>query len=89
MSPPDALTPTQSLARIIKPQGNNLYTCELPSKELVLLELAQIFRNTLWVRRGGFVLADQYPENSEETRASGEIINIVRDEKAWRKLPYW
>lgn len=89
LTPPDALQPNQCVVRVIKPEGNNLYTCELPDGKTLLLELAQRFRNTIWVRRRGFVLAEQYPKESEESRAAGEIANIVRDEKQWRKQPYW
>lgn len=89
LTPPDTLTSTQSIVRVIKPEGNNVYTCELPNKNTVQLELAQRFRNTIWIRRGGFVLAERYPADSEEKRVAGEIVNIVRDEKLWRKQPYW
>jgi probable RNA-binding protein EIF1AD len=89
LNPPEALESNQALVRVVKPEGNNLYTCELPNKKPILLELAQRFRNTIWVRRGGIVLAERYPAGSEETRAVGEIINVVRDEKSWRKQVYW
>jgi len=92
LTPPDALEPNQRLVRVVKPEGNNLYTCALPDdkKEPLLLELAQRFRNTIWIRRGGFVLAELYPKDSEEkSRAAGEIVNVVRDEKSWRKQLYW
>lgn len=89
LSPPDNLEENQVLVRVIKPEGNNLYTCELPNKKDFLLELAQRFRNTIWIRRGGFVVAELYPAGSEESRAAGEIVNIVRDEKLWRKQSYW
>ncbi|KAK0391363.1 hypothetical protein NLU13_0864 [Sarocladium strictum] len=89
LTPPDTLTSTQSIVRVIKPEGNNVYTCELPNKNTVQLELAQRFRNTIWIRRGGFVLAERYPADSEEKRVAGEIVNIVRDEKLWRKQAYW
>jgi probable RNA-binding protein EIF1AD len=89
LSPPDNLEENQVLVRVIKPEGNNLYACELPNKKDFLLELAQRFRNTIWIRRGGFVVAELYPAGSEESRAAGEIVNIVRDEKLWRKQSYW
>jgi probable RNA-binding protein EIF1AD len=89
LTPPDALEPHQSLVRVTKPEGNNFWTCELPDGKTILLELAQRFRNTIWIKRGGFVLAERYQESREETRAAGEIINVVRDEKLWRKQPYW
>lgn len=92
LTPPPSLTPTQSIVRVIKPEGNNLYTCALPGGQdapPLLLELAQRFRNTIWIKRGGFVLAERYVEKGEETRAEGEIVNVVGDERAWRKQHYW
>ncbi|KAM0225453.1 hypothetical protein ACHAPQ_003094 [Fusarium lateritium] len=89
LTPPDALEPSQSLVRVVKPEGNNLYTCELPNTKTLILELGQRFRNTIWIKRGGFVLAERYEDSKEDTRAEGEIVNVVRDEKAWRKQSYW
>lgn len=89
LSPPDALEPTQVIVRVLKPEGNNLYTCEMPNKKPVVLELAQRFRNTIWIKRGGYVLAEGYPVGTQDSRAIGEIINVVREEKLWRKQPYW
>lgn len=89
LSPPAELEPNQNLVRVLKAEGNNLYTCELPNKKPVILELAQRFRNTLWIKRGGFVLAEGYPVDSRDSRAAGEIVNVVRDEKLWRKQSYW
>ncbi|KAK8090722.1 S1-like domain-containing protein [Apiospora phragmitis] len=81
MTPPDTLSENQSLARVIKAEGNNMYGCLLPSRKTVVVELADRFRNTIWIKRGGYVLA--------KSRAEGGISNIVRDEKAWRKQSYW
>lgn len=92
MTPPDELTDYQIIARVGKPEGNNLYTCILPNTKTALVELAQRFRNTIWIKRGGFVLIDLTP-SEERTKANnkvqGEIVNVVRDEKQWRKMPYW
>lgn len=91
-TPPDELTADQFVVRVLKPEGNSLYACTLPNQKTLLVELAQRFRNTIWIKRGGFVLVDRAP-NEERTKANskldGEIINVVRDEKAWRKMPYW
>lgn len=89
LTPPPALEPNQFLVRVAKPQGNNLYACELPDKTPLVLELAQRFRNTIWIKRGGFVLAERYADGLSEGRAEGEIVNVVRDEKLWRKQTYW
>lgn len=91
LNPPDELTPTQSIARVVKAEGNNLYTCELPNKKPVVLELEPKFRNTVWLKRGGYVLVDvgSAEERKSSSRVVGEIINVVRDEKLWRKQAYW
>lgn len=87
LTPPATLEKNQAIVRVVKAEGNNLYACELPNKKDFVLELAQRFRNTIWIKRGGFVLAERYEEN--DGRVMGEIINVVRDEKAWRKQAYW
>nr|XP_036580365.1 eukaryotic translation initiation factor eif1a-like protein [Colletotrichum truncatum]KAF6788277.1 eukaryotic translation initiation factor eif1a-like protein [Colletotrichum truncatum] len=87
LTPPDNLEKNQAIVRVIKAEGNNLYNCELPNKKDLVFELAQRFRNTIWIKRGGYVLAERYDE--PDGRVMGEIINVVRDEKAWRKQPYW
>lgn len=90
-TPPDELTEHQFVARVGKPEGNNTYTCILPNTKTTLVELAQRFRNTIWIKRGGFVVVDLTPSEERKTnnKVEGEIINVVRDEKEWRKMPYW
>ncbi|PFH61924.1 hypothetical protein XA68_15797 [Ophiocordyceps unilateralis] len=89
LTPPDSLPPNEFVVRVVKAEGNNLYTCELPNKKSVVLELAQRFRNTIWIKRGGFVLAQRYDASGGDARPAGEIVNVVRDEKLWRKQSYW
>ncbi|KAH8678990.1 hypothetical protein BGZ60DRAFT_468332 [Tricladium varicosporioides] len=88
-TPPSALTNTQSIARVIKAEGNNLYSCSLPNKITVLVELSSRFRNTIWIKRGGYVVIDTKDADVRENKISGDIINVVRDEHKWRKEPYW
>ncbi|KAG5983951.1 hypothetical protein E4U55_006561 [Claviceps digitariae] len=95
LHPPSSLPPNQLLVRVLKPQGNNLYACQLPDQTSLVLELAQRFRNTIWIKRGGFVLAERYVDvevdahGGREGRADGEIVNVVREEKLWRRQSYW
>ncbi|KAI1458023.1 nucleic acid-binding protein [Annulohypoxylon moriforme] len=89
MTPPDQLTETQSLAKVIKAEGNSLYACSLPNRQTVLVELAARFRKTVWIRRGGYVLVQLTSSEEEKGRVEGDIINVVRDEKEWRKQSYW
>ncbi|KAL3427378.1 translation initiation factor 1a if-1 [Phlyctema vagabunda] len=88
-TPPSALTPTQSIARVVKAAGNSLYTCTLPDKSTMLAELPSRFRNTIWIRNGGYVLVDTKEADVRENKIGGEIINVVRDEHMWRKASYW
>jgi probable RNA-binding protein EIF1AD len=60
---------------------------ELPSKSELLVELPMRFRNAVWVRRGGFVLIAT--EGFTDGKVGGEIVQVIMDEKAWRKLEYW
>ncbi|KKK17226.1 hypothetical protein P175DRAFT_0506935 [Aspergillus ochraceoroseus IBT 24754] len=87
--PPDELLPGQQVARLIKATGNNIYSVEFASRETALVELPARFRSTFWMKRGSFVLVDTNALEDRDNKLRGEIINIVRDEKAWRKTPYW
>jgi probable RNA-binding protein EIF1AD len=88
-TPPSSLTATQSIARVIKGEGNSLYSCSLPNQKTVLVELPSRFRNTIWMKRGGFVLIDTEGAEVRQNKIAGEIINVVRDEHLWRKESYW
>jgi probable RNA-binding protein EIF1AD len=88
-TPPSELTATQSIARVIKAEGNSLYSCLLPNQKIVLVELESRFRNTIWLKRGGYVLIDAKEATVRQNKIDGEIINVVRDEHSWRKEAYW
>ena len=88
-TPPPTLTASQSIARVVKAEGNSLYTCTLPNEQTILVELESRFRNTIWIKRGGYVLVDTKEGEVRNNKIHGEIINVVRDERAWRKESYW
>jgi probable RNA-binding protein EIF1AD len=88
-TPPSSLTPTQAIARVIKAEGNCLYSCTLPDQKTVLVELPSRFRNTIWIKRGGYVLIDTKEADVRQNKIDGEIINVVRGEHLWRKEAYW
>lgn len=89
MFPPDELADTHQIARAIKATGNNIYLIELPDKKQMLVELPARFRSTFWIKRGSFVVVDTSTQEERDNKIGGEIINIVRDEKAWRKASFW
>ncbi|KAL2070735.1 hypothetical protein VTL71DRAFT_13761 [Oculimacula yallundae] len=88
-TPPSELSTTQSIARVIKAEGNSLYSCSLPNQKTILVELPSRFRNTIWLKRGGYVLIDTKEAEVRQNKIDGEIINVVRDEHSWRKEAYW
>lgn len=89
MFPPDELAQGQEIARVIKATGNNIYSVQFPSKKTALVELPAKFRSTIWMKRGSFVVVDTNALETRDNKLGGEIVNIVRDEKAWRKAHYW
>lgn len=91
-SPPHDLAPSQRIACVIEAKGKNLYTielCEANDKARLLVELPARFRSTLWIKRGGYVVVDIGLFADRENKLGGEIVNVIRDEKIWRKMPYW
>ncbi|KAG9194468.1 nucleic acid-binding protein [Alternaria panax] len=89
VTPPDALSPGHVIARIAKAEGKNIYAAELPDGKPVLAELEARFRSTVWIKRGSYVVVDTSALADRENKLDGEIVNVVRDEKAWRKMSYW
>jgi probable RNA-binding protein EIF1AD len=87
--PPDELAQGQLIGRVIKATGNNVYLVEYPSKARALVELPARFRSTIWIKRGSYVVVDTNALEDRDNKLGGEIVNIVRDEKAWRKAPFW
>lgn len=89
LTPPNQLDDGHVIARIVKVAGKNLYTVDLVSGDSVLVEMPARFRSTIWVKRGTFVIVDTKAYAERENKLGGEIVNIVRDEKQWRKESYW
>ncbi|EED23254.1 eukaryotic translation initiation factor eIF1, putative [Talaromyces stipitatus ATCC 10500] len=87
--PPETLLEGHQIARIIKATGNNLYSVEWPSKQTALVELSARFRSKIWMKRGSYVVVDTNALDGRENKIAGEIVNVVRDEKAWRKAAFW
>lgn len=89
-TPPPSLEAGHTIARVTKAEGSNLYTVEIPSRtEPLLVELPAKFRSTIWMKRGGYVVIDTKAFENRENKLQGEIVNVVREEKQWRKQSYW
>lgn len=90
LTPPASLDNGHLIAKIVKGEGNNLWAVEVPGKSTTLLvELPARFRSTIWLKREGFVLVDTTAFHDRENKLGGEIVNVVRDEKRWKKQAYW
>ena len=88
-NPPVSLKEGEAIARVVRGEGKNLYVVEQPDNKKLLVELPSRFRSTIWMKRGGFVLVDTTAFEDRENKLDGEIVNIVRDDKQWRKQAYW
>ncbi|KAL1605719.1 hypothetical protein SLS59_003522 [Nothophoma quercina] len=89
ITPPNTLPESHLIARIIKAEGKNLYAAELPGGKTILAELEAKFRSTVWIKRGSYVVVNTSALAERDNKLDGEIVNVVRDEKAWRKMNYW
>ena len=89
-SPPTTLPDGQVVARVQKAEGKNLYAVQLPSSaKPLLVELPSRFRSQIWIKRGGYVIVDTCVFESRDNKLDGEIVNVVREERQWRKQAYW
>ena len=88
-TPPGTLESGHVLARVVKGEGKNLYTVSTSTGKSLLVELPSRFRSTIWIKRGGYVLVNTAAFEGRDNKLGGEIENVVREEKLWRKMPYW
>lgn len=56
-------------------------------EETIVVSMPPKFRNTIFVKRGGFVLIALFDDTPGTVK--GEIINIVVNKKDWQRFPYW
>ena len=90
ISPPESLDDGHFIAQVSKAEGKNLFSVKVPDEEKVLLvELPARFRSQIWIKRGGYVVIDKSAFEGRENKLDGEIVNVVRDEKQWKKQSYW
>jgi probable RNA-binding protein EIF1AD len=78
-SPPPSDTTTTTSAPPSTPSTSPTILAELPLR----------FRHTIWIKRGMYVIVDTSALAERENKLGGEIVNIVREEKEWRKMSYW
>jgi len=89
LTPPSTLEPDHMVVRVVKGEGKNLYTVSAPDGESILVEMPAKFRSSIWIKRGSFVVIDIGAFEERENKIGGEVVNVVGDAKAWRKMPFW
>lgn len=88
-TPPATLSPSELICRVYKATGNNLFNVSTESGQTILVELPAQFRSTFWIKRGGYVLVNTEAFDERDNKLDGEIVNVVREEREWRKKSYW
>ncbi|KAL9036391.1 MAG: hypothetical protein Q9180_004328 [Flavoplaca navasiana] len=89
-SPPASLDDNHAIACVQKAEGKNLYLVKLSKRrDPLLVEMPARFRSQIWVKPGGYVLIDTAAFLDRDNKLDGEIVNVVREEKEWRKQSYW
>ncbi|KAK5709570.1 hypothetical protein LTR17_019654 [Elasticomyces elasticus] len=89
MTPPESLPEHHLIVRLKQAAGKNLYYLDTAAGTTILAELNQVFRSTIWLRRGSYVVVNTNSLADRDNKLGGEIVNVVGDEKAWRKMVYW
>ncbi|KAF2428919.1 nucleic acid-binding protein [Tothia fuscella] len=88
-TPPNTLSQDELICKVHKAAGNNLFNVSNVKGQILLVELPAHFRSTFWIKRGGYVLVNMAAFEERDNKLDGEITNVVRDEKEWRKMSYW
>lgn len=89
LNPPAALSEHHMICQVVKAAGNNLFNVQTAASEKLLVELPAQFRSKFWIKRGGYVLIDTAAFEERDNKLDGEIVNLVGDERVWRKMKYW
>lgn len=77
------------ICQVVKAAGNNLFNVRDAKTEELLVELPAQFRSKFWIKRGSYVLVNTAAFEERDNKLDGEIVNLVGDERTWRKLSYW
>jgi probable RNA-binding protein EIF1AD len=89
LNPPATLPADHLVCRVQKATGNNLFNVENAAGKTLLVELPAQFRSKFWIKRGSYVLVNLGAFAERENKLDGEIVNLVGEERIWRKLDYW
>lgn len=82
-TPPNTLPSSRVIGQVKQATGKNVYQLELPNGQTILAELESRFRSTVWMKRGSYVVVDTAGLADRDNKLGGEIVNVIRDERAW------
>jgi probable RNA-binding protein EIF1AD len=71
-------TPTQCIAKVLAPRGNNLFTVTLENTTEVIIALPLRFNNFYWIKTGSFVIIEQV---DTKTKVWGDIMHVLLPEQ--------
>ncbi|KIV99565.1 uncharacterized protein PV09_08743 [Verruconis gallopava] len=89
LNPPATLPDDHAICRVLKAVGNNLFNVEDATGKTLLVELPAQFRSKFWIKRRGYVLVNLVAFSERDNKLDGEIVNLVGEERIWRKMNYW
>jgi probable RNA-binding protein EIF1AD len=89
INPPATLPASHKICRVVKAAGNNLFNVEDAAEDALLVELPAQFRSKFWIKRGGYVVVNTAAFTERDNKLDGEIVNLVGEERVWRKQKYW
>jgi len=72
------LTKNQRIVKVIENKGQHIYLVELPSGDTTLTLLPAKFRNTIWIKRGDYVIIEDEEVITPEKNFSGKIRSIIK-----------
>lgn len=71
------LSDNQQVAKVIRSPGSHLHEVETSTEEKFLASLPTLFRKTMWVKNGSFVIIEPIEEGK---KVKGEIVKILTKE---------
>lgn len=73
---------TDSYAKVIETRGKGQFLVSLPnSSAQVLVYMPPKFRNTLWIRRGSYIIIRKYSDDQNSTTGSSEILHVLSNDQ--------
>lgn len=84
-SAPELDLQTDSYAKVSESRGKGQFLVTLPDASSLLVYMPPKFRNSLWIRRGSFVIIRRYPDDANELMhvLSTEQIKEIKKGGGW------